>query len=218
MLWLVLLQILLIGLIVFLFFVCVVLRIIRHYYQFPIPGFLTQVIDNPVRRRLFQTPSVLASRMHLEPGMIVVEIGPGKGSYTIAIAQAVLPNGLVYAVDIQESVISRLKHRVEKEGITNIVPQIDNAHAFSFSNNSVDRVFALACLPEIPEPVKVLREVYRILKPSGLVSLAEIAPDPDYPLRRTVKKWASEAGFTLHSEFGNWFAYQLNFVKIAQSK
>ena len=213
MVWLVILHILLFVFIAVLLFVCIVVRVIRHYYKFPIPGFLTQVIDNPVRRRLFQTPSVLASRMHLEPGMIVVEIGPGKGSYTKAIAQAVFPDGFVYAVDIQESVIERLKRRVQKERIPNIIPQIDDVHAFSFSDASIDRVFALACLPEIPNPVKVLQEAYRILKPNGLVSLAEFAPDPDYPRRRTVKKWAKEAGFQLHSEFGNWFAYQLNFLK-----
>ncbi|MDO8055891.1 MAG: methyltransferase domain-containing protein [Candidatus Hermodarchaeota archaeon] len=179
MIWLVILQILLIVFMVILFFVCIVVRIIRHYYRFPIPAFLTQVIDNPVRRGLFQTPSVLVSRMHLEPGMIVVEIGPGKGSYTKAIAQAVFPDGLVYAVDIQESVIESLKRRVQKEGIPNIIPQIDDAYAFSFSDASIDRVFALACLPEIPNPVRVLQEVYRILKSNGLVSLAEFAPDPD---------------------------------------
>jgi len=179
MICLVILQILLIVFMVILFFVCIVVRIIRHYYRFPIPAFLTQVIDNPVRRGLFQTPSVLVSRMHLEPGMIVVEIGPGKGSYTKAIAQAVFPDGLVYAVDIQESVIESLKRRVQKEGIPNIIPQIDDAYAFSFSDASIDRVFALACLPEIPNPVRVLQEVYRILKSNGLVSLAEFAPDPD---------------------------------------
>ena len=171
----------------FLFFVCVVIRIIRHYYKFPIPGVLAEVIDNPVRRRLFQTPSVPAGRMHLEPGMIVVESGPGKGSYTKAIAQAVFPDGFVYAVDIQESVIERLKLRVQKERIPNIIPQIDDAHAFSFSDDSINRVCAIACLPEIPNPVKVLQEVHRILKHNGLVSLAEFIPDSDYPRRRTVK-------------------------------
>ncbi|MFX0169516.1 MAG: class I SAM-dependent methyltransferase [Candidatus Hodarchaeota archaeon] len=214
MVWVLILQIVLIGFLIFLFLVCVVVRIIRHYYKFPIPSFLTQVIDNPVRRRLFQTPSVIASRMYLEPGMVVVEIGPGKGSYTKAIAQAVGPGGKVYAVDIQESVIEKLKHRIKKEGIPNIIPQVGNAYAFSFPQASIDRVFALACLPEIPEPVKVLLEVHRILKPNGLISLAEFAPDPDYPLRRTVKMWASETGFTLRSEYGNWFAYQLNFAKL----
>jgi ubiquinone/menaquinone biosynthesis C-methylase UbiE len=213
MVWVLFLQIGMIILILLFFVVCVVVRIIRHYYQFPIPSFLTRLIDNPVRRRLFQTPHVLASRMNLETGMAVVEIGPGKGSYTKAIAQMVLPNGIVYAVDIQESVIDRLKNRIAKEGIRNIIPQIDNSHEFSFSDKSVDLGGRRIIKKEIPMPVKVLQEVHRILKSNGLVSLAEFAPDPDYPLRRTVKKWAAEAGFKLHSEYGNWFAYQLNFVK-----
>ncbi|MFW9986638.1 MAG: class I SAM-dependent methyltransferase [Candidatus Odinarchaeota archaeon] len=213
MVWQLFLSWVLIGFLLILFFVCIVLRVIRHYYKFPIPSFLTEAIDNPIRRRFLQKPMVLADRIGLKPGMIVVEIGPGKGSYTKVIAERVLPDGKVYAIDIQEAVIARLKKRVTEEGIPNIIPQIDNAHRLSFADMSVDRVFALACLPEIPEPVKVLREVYRILKPDGLVSLAEFAPDPDYPLRRTVKRWATDAGLELHSEYGNWFSYQLNFKK-----
>jgi ubiquinone/menaquinone biosynthesis C-methylase UbiE len=213
MVWQIFLSWVLIGFIIILFFVCVVLRVIRRYYKFPIPSFFTELIDNPYRRRFIQKPSVVADRLDLKPGMIVVEIGPGKGSYTKAIAERVLPGGKVYAVDIQEAVIDRLKKRILDEKIPNIIPQIDNAHDFTFSDKSVDRVIAIACLPEIPEPVKVLREVRRILKPDGLLSLSELAPDPDYPRRKTVKRWAAEAGFRLHSEYGNWFVYQLNFVK-----
>lgn len=208
-----LLLILLVILILFFFIFCVIIRIIRRYKHFPIPAVLTRVIDNPWRRRVVQKPSVVADRLELEPGMIVVEIGPGKGSYTKAFAERVLPEGNVYAVDISESVIQRLKETVEKEGSPNIIPQIDNAHNLSFQDKSVDRVIAIACLPEIPEPVKVLREVHRILKPAGLVSISELAPDPDYPRRKTVKRWAAEAGFELANEFGNWFVYQLNFRK-----
>ena len=65
-----------------------------------------------------------------------------------------------------------------------------------------------------PEPGRVLRECHRILKPDGLVCLCEMLPDPDYPLRRTEKRWAEEAGFELGKEFGNFFLYQLNFRKI----
>ncbi len=176
---------------------------------------MTQFIDNPFRRRFVQQPSRIADRMQLEPGMIVVEIGPGKGSYTEAVAEKILPNGKVYAVDIQEGVIERLKKRVDKKGITNIIPKIDNAYAFSFADESVDRVFSIACLPEIPEPIKVLRECHRILKPNGLVSLSELLPDPDYPRRKTEKFWAEEAELELKQEFGNVFAYQLNFGKKA---
>jgi ubiquinone/menaquinone biosynthesis C-methylase UbiE len=174
---------------------------------------MTRLIDNPIRRKLIQKPATVAERLKLEPGMTVVEIGPGKGSYTKAIAKEVLPNGIVYAIDIQESIIKRLKKRLEKENIDNVIPKIDDAYNLSFQEASIDRVIMIACLPEIPEPVRVLKEVRRVLKADGIVSLSEMLPDPDYPRRKTEIRWANEAGFELQDKFGNWFIYQLNFKK-----
>lgn len=193
----------------------VIFRIIRHLVKFPAPAFATRLIDNPFRRRFVQNPETIADRMQLKPGMVVVEIGPGKGSYTKAIAARLVPGGKVYAVDIQETVIANLQHRIEREGIPNIVAQIDDAYNFSFADSGIDRVFANACLPEIPDPVRVLRECKRILKPGGLVCLCELFPDPDYPMRRTEISWGREAGLNLQQQFGNWFTYQLHFVKSA---
>ncbi len=62
----------------------------------------------------------------------------------------------------------------------------------------------------------MLREIHRILKPNGLVSISELAPDPDYPRRKTVKRWMADAGFVVQSEYGNWFVYQINFIKSRQ--
>ena len=207
------LQIFLIILIIFLVYSQIIIRIIRKYYKFPIPGFLTKIIDNAFRRKFIQKPWLIAERISLEPGMVVVEIGPGKGSYTKKVAEKVLPGGRVYAIDIQESVIKSLEKIVEKEGISNIIPKIDDAYNFSFETESIDRIFTIACLPEIPEPVKALRECKRILKPDGIISFSELALDPDYVWRKTEKKWAEEAGFEFLEGFGNWFTYQLNFVK-----
>ena len=214
--WLILRTIFLIFLIIlgfFFFIVFVILRIIRRYYKFPIPGFMTRLIDNPIRRKFIQKPEKVVERMRLKPGMIIIEIGPGKGSYTKALAKNILPDGKVYAIDIQQSIINRLKKRIEKEGITNIIPKIDDAYNLSFEDESVDRVLMIACLPEIPDPIRVLKELKRILKPDGLISLGEMFPDPDYPRRKTEKKWAKEAGFKLDDQFGNWFVYHLNFKK-----
>ena len=137
-----------------------------------------------------QNPEIIAERMQLKPGMIVVDIGPGKGNYTIAVAKRILPDGKVYAVDISEKVIDRLKKRVDKEGITNIIPKIENAYNFSFPNESIDRIYAIGCLPEILDPVRALREYKRILKPDGIISLSELFIDPDYPRRKTEIHWA----------------------------
>ena len=199
--------------IIWLIFVLTVVKIIRKIHQFPIPSFMIFFIDNPIRRKYWQKPEEIADRMGAKPGDVIVEVGPGKGSYTIAVAKRVQPNGKVYTIDIQQSVIDRLQKRLVKEGINNIVPKVDDAYNLSFEDESVDIIFAITCLPEIPEPVRVLKEFKRILKPDGLVSLCELFIDPDYPLRKTEKKWVTEAGLFVKEEYGNWFSYQLNLCK-----
>ena len=94
------------------------------------------------------------------------------------------------------------------------MPVIDDAYYFSFADESVERILAICTLPEIPNPVRVLREFNRILKPNGIVSLCELFSDLDYPRRKTEKCWAEKAGLKFCEEFGNWFSYQLNFCKI----
>lgn len=209
-------NIFIIILIIFLFlmlWIFVIVRILRKFHKFPIPAFATRLIDNAWRRKFIQKPKLIAERMDLKPGMIVLEIGPGKGSYTKAVAEKVLPNGKVYAIDIQEAVINRLQKRIESEQITNIIPKIDDAYNLSFEDESIDRIFLITCLPEIPEPVKALKDFKRVLKIGGILSLSELLLDPDYPLRKTEKRWAKEAGLEFLEGFGNFFVYQLNFIK-----
>ncbi len=190
-----------------------IVRIIRKIHPFPIPHFVTNLIDNPFRRKYIQKPEELALRMGAKPGDVVLEVGPGKGTYTIAVANRILPEGVVNAIDIQQPVLDRLEKRLKEEGVANVVPKIDDAYNLSLDDDSVDVIFTIACLPEIPKPIQVLKEFKRVLKPGGIVSLCELFIDPDYPLRKTEKKWAKEAGLALKEEFGNWWAYQLNFTK-----
>ncbi len=196
----------------FLLFFFVILRVIKHYFQFPIPSFATKLVDNPIRR-LIQNPETIAKRTQLQSGMTIVEIGPGSGTFTKAIAKQILPNGKVIVIDIQETVIRDLKKKLEKENIMNIELRVGDVHNLSIPKESVDRVVAISVLPEIPKPVQVLCECKRILKPGGIVSLSEIISDPDYPRRKTEKMWAKEAGLELENEFGNFWFYQLNFRK-----
>ena len=190
-----------------------IVRIIRKIHPFPIPHFVTDLIDNPIRRKYIQKPEEIAEKTGAKPGDIVLEVGPGKGTYTIAVANQILPDGQVFAIDIQQPVIERLEEKLKEEGIKNVSPKIDDAYNLSFEDNSIDIILTIACLPEIPRPVDVLKEFKRVLKPGGTISICELFIDPDYPLRKTEKKWANRADLVLKEEYGNWFAYQLNFGK-----
>jgi len=66
-------------------------------------------------------------------------------------------------------------------------------------------------------PIRVLKELKRVLKPDGILCLVEAFMDRDYSLTRTEIKWAESAGFTLDSMHGNWFLYYLLFSKSTET-
>lgn len=153
----------------------------------------------------------------MQPDMSVLEVGPGKGTYTIEVAKRV-PNGKVVAIDIQKSIINRLEQKCREQGIKNMELKVMDFYNLIFEDEVFDRILLVCCLPEIPDPIRALRELNRVLKPNGLLCLVEAFPDPDYPLPRTEIRWARYAGFTVDSRLGNWFIYYLLFRKSDERK
>ncbi len=195
--------------VLFLFF-GVVVRLVRRFYHFPIPSFLAGLIDNPVRRRI-QSPKKIADRLNLRYGMKVVEIGPGPSTFTIEVGARVAPGGSVYAFDISPKTIRKLLARMVKRGANNVAPVVASAYYLPLLSHSVDRVFMVAVLAEIPDRQRALREFARVTKPNGLLSISEFLSDPDYPLRRTVIRWCHDADFKEVARHGSLMEYTLNF-------
>lgn len=193
-------------------FVEVVIRIIRRFIHFPIPAFIARFIDNPIRRRI-QPPAKVVDWIGIQDSMYILEIGPGPGTFTIEAAKRVGEKGKALAVDIQPTVISKLKSRLQKDKITNVTAKVASAYELPFSGNTFDRVFMIAVLAEIPDKKKALLESKRVLKDNGLLAIGEFLPDPDFPRRKTVIRWCIHAGFELVSEYGGALHYVLTFKK-----
>ena len=100
------------ALVAYIFFVEIVLRIVRRFYQFPIPGFIARLIDNPIRRRI-QPPEKIVEWMGVKRDMSLLEIGPGPGTFTFEAARQVGEAGRVYAIDIQESIFTSLNKKID---------------------------------------------------------------------------------------------------------
>jgi ubiquinone/menaquinone biosynthesis C-methylase UbiE len=171
------------------------------------------IAAGPYRSRL-QPPLMIIEALEVRPGMEIVELGCGSGFYTVAVAKAIQPAGLVFAVDIQQGMLDKLMARMEQEGVENIIPVLADAEGhIPLDDGVADAVFSVTVLSEIPEPPKALLQVKRLLKDDGIFVNAEFLLDPDFPLRGTVVKWARQAGFTLKRQVGNVFRYVLVFIK-----
>ena len=187
-----------------------VVRIVRHFVKFPVPEVLADLIDNPLRRRV-QPPDLLAERHGVGAGMTVLDVGPGNGRYTLAAARAVGPHGRVHAIDLEPHMIQRVHQRAASEGVTTIDARLADVYALPYPDDFFDVVYLITVTGEIPEPVRMLRECRRVLKPAGTLGISELLTDPDYPLRRTVTAWATSAGFRPAEHHGNFFSYTLTF-------
>jgi ubiquinone/menaquinone biosynthesis C-methylase UbiE len=189
-----------------------IVRLIRYFYKFPMPEFLANLIDNPLRRKI-QPPSEMPIRHGILPGMTVLEVGPGNGRYTIETARRVGNHGKVITIDIEPKMIERVQQRAEEGGIVNLEAKVANVYNLPFPDGMFDAIYMITVISEIPEPGRALQEFYRVLSPSGTLAFSELFTDPDYPLAQTLIRMGSKANFRLQKKSGNFFSYTLLFEK-----
>ena len=190
-------------------------RVFRKIYHFPAPAFIGQFLDSDVRRWL-QPPDKIIERSHIKQGMIVIDLGCGSGAFTPFAARVVGKEGKVYAVDIQPAMLQQLERKLaeaENQDIKNIEFKQASAYDLPFDENSINLVYMVTVLPEIPDRGRALREIKRILKPGGILAVTEFLPDPDYPLRSTTIKLCQREGFVLADNLGNLWNYTVRFKK-----
>ena len=193
----------------------VLLRIIRKLFHFPAPAFIGIFLDSN-RRRVLQPAEDFIQAAGIKPGMHVLEIGCGSGAFTTFVARAVGPGGKVEALDIQPAMLTQLEQKLKKPAyhdIQNIILHQASAYELPFEDAELDLVYLITVLPEIPDQAKGLAEIHRVLKPGGILAVAELLLDPDYPLKSTTIRHCSEAGFSYQDSSGNFWSYTARFIK-----
>jgi ubiquinone/menaquinone biosynthesis C-methylase UbiE len=81
----------------------------------------------------------------------------------------------------------------------------------------MDAVALTAVLGEIPDPVAALRQVQRVLKPSGRLIVGELFGDPHFTTQSSLKRQAAGAGLRWEAHSGNWLAYFARLAPTSES-
>lgn len=105
----------------------------------------------------------------IRPGMTVVDYGCGPGRYTTRFARLAGASGRVYAVDVHELAIERVKRKQQAEGLDNVVPVLARGYDSGLPDHVADMVCALDMFFGVREPATFLREVHRITRPDGVL-------------------------------------------------
>ena len=163
-------------------------------------------------RNIFLSPKKLIERLELKEDFIVLEIGPGPGYFSIKVAQRLTEGKLVLA-DIQQEMLDYAKKRIEKRGLKNVEYKLCDGEKLKFSNEYFDRVFMVTVIGEVVQKEKYIHEINRILKKGGLLSISELAGDPDRMNIEELKELTAIGGLKLQKHFGSKKNYTINFIK-----
>jgi ubiquinone/menaquinone biosynthesis C-methylase UbiE len=123
-------------------------------------------------RDLFSPRTSVLKEVGIQPGFRVLDYGCGLGSYIVALAEMVGSSGKIYALDIHPFAIQTVKRLASNRGLIN-VKTIQSDCKTGLPDSSIDVVLLYDTFHDLSEPNNVLRELHRVLRPTGILSFSD---------------------------------------------
>jgi ubiquinone/menaquinone biosynthesis C-methylase UbiE len=163
-------------------------------------------------RRIVLSPNELVERLHLTETSRVLELGPGPGFFSLAVARH-LPRGRLYLMDLQREMLNKARRRLQRSGLNNASFVQADAAALPLANDVLDVAFLVAVLGEVSDPRACLASLAPCLRPGGILSITELAGDPDALTESQAEALARAAGLQPIERFPNRGGFTANFRK-----
>ncbi len=164
------------------------------------------VLPHEVRLNKRQPPDAVLKAIGIKSGMIIGEVGAGRGRYTVQIASRIGPSGRIYANDINQEALRFLEGRCEENGLTNVETVLGSVTDTKLPRAALDLVIMVNVVHCLEKPVELLRNIQVSLKPDGLIAVVEGSLDKEpsaageWFLRSKLLKIYEKAGYELVRE------------------
>lgn len=138
-------------------------------------------------------------KLRLKPGDIVADIGSGSGTFSIPMAKAIAPNGILYAVDIDQKMLDDVAARAKREGVTNLRTVLAEHDDPRLPVKDVDVAFYHHVLHLIEHRQVHVNATAKYLEPDGRIVVIE--PNHEMPAslmslsQLDVDNWMAAIGF-----------------------
>lgn len=140
-----------------------------------------------------ELPDRVIQALDLQSSDVIADIGAGTGYFSFRISPHV-PDGKVFAVDIQQDMIDRIQQRIDAEGVTNVEPILGTFLDPNLPDESVDVAIIILAYHEFSHPREMLEHIVAAVKPGGCVVLVEYrAEDPTVPIHPLRKMTEAQA-------------------------
>jgi len=107
-------------------------------------------------------------------GEICVDLGSGRGSDAMRLAETVGENGFVYGIDISEGMLQKARNTAERLGISNVSFISSTLEEIRLEDNIADLVISNCTINHASDKQLVWNEVFRILKKGGRFVVSDI--------------------------------------------
>jgi len=129
-------------------------------------------------REVFDQREKILQALQLKKGQQVADVGAGTGLFTMLIANAVGPEGKVYAVDIAQDFIALINKRASEAALKNIQTVLCTDRSTELPEASVDLVFTSDTYHHLEYPRSTLASIHRALRPGGSLVVVDYRREP----------------------------------------
>jgi len=146
-------------------------------------------------------PEELMDLMGLKEGMVIADIGAGRGRMTVFFADRVGEKGMVLANEINADALEYLENRCKRNGINNVRTYLGTVVDPRLPEGAADIVFMVSTYHHLEKPVQLLQHTLPVLKPGGNLIIVERDPGKTGQTSRestsqtTLIKQVSDAGY-----------------------
>lgn len=168
-------------------------------------------LDERTSRHLLRSPFCVSTvpdelrRIGVAPGLVVLEVGCGPGTYLEEAARTAGGGGEARGVEPDAEWADVARSRLRGQGLGSVTVDVAPTDRLPYGDGAFDLAYLVAMLGRLRDREGTLREVCRVLKPGGRLAVTEHLADSHYVPASAVRRFCLGAGFEVaDSGLGRW--------------